>query len=236
MKLALIGRSVNHSMSPKLYAEMLGPSLESYDLLDISNEQDLPELADLTQKYDGINITSPYKSSYASQIVWERPELKSLGGVNTLTLGQKEVVGTNTDFYAVQIILQRYLNQFADLSLLILGSGVMARLTQLVAHELGIKFKVYSRGQKDDMSCLDLQKDFRSHQQVVVVNACSRQFIFQGSLHPEFIFWDFNYNFIPHQNTLPSQVKTYVDGQEMLRIQASEAIKFWKRTNPKLKC
>ena len=84
------------------------------------------------------------------------------------------------------------------------------------------------------MDNLDLSGQAKA--QTVIINACSRDFVFKGKLNASHVFWDYNYQLIPHQNTLPSQVHSYIDGLEMLRRQALAAVKFWAETNSKFKC
>ena len=59
----------------------------------------------------------------------------------------------------------------------------------------------------------------------------SRDFKFNGKIHDEFIFWDFNYAFEPHRLFLPQKVKQYIDGEKMLEQQALSAIEFWKNNS-----
>ncbi len=228
MKLALLGYPISHSLSPSLYRELLGDKLEKYDLLEIENSDLVPGLPTLAEMYDGLSITTPYKKHFYSEVVITSPIVKEIKAINTLSFRKSGIYGTNTDVTAVEQILLEFKSQHPDLNLIILGDGVMARLTVMVAKVLRISYEQFSRKKGDDVSHLDLSAARES--QTVVINCCSREFVFQGKLHPELIFWDYNYSFIPHQTTLPSQVKSYVDGQEMLRLQAIAAIEFWSAT------
>jgi shikimate 5-dehydrogenase len=232
MKFALIGKSISHSLSPKLYRDIFQCDLE-YDLLDISDEKNLPELHQLAAKYQGVNITSPYKQYYSHSVIIESPDVAKLGAINTLSFTEKGIYGTNTDLVAVEQILRHLQKDSENIHLTILGKGVMAKLTILICDKLQIPYEVMDRsmGLQADTSLTN----FYYGPGHIVVNACSRDFVFTGEIHPDSHFWDYNYNFIPHKNTLPSRVKTYNDGQEMLWIQANAAAEFWQRTNPKLK-
>jgi shikimate dehydrogenase len=233
MKFALIGKSIAHSLSPKMYRDIFQCELE-YDLLDIPDENKLPTLKDLAAKYDGINITSPYKKFYAGSVIIDSPEVAKLGAINTLSITDKGIYGTNTDLVAVEQILRQRQASFENIHLTILGSGVMAKLTILICDKLQIPYEVLERS-GGLTSQINLTNFYYGHGHIVV-NACSREFVFTGEIHPDSHFWDFNYNFTPHQDTLPTRVKSYSDGQEMLWIQANAAAEFWQRTNPKLKC
>jgi shikimate dehydrogenase len=234
MRLALIGRSVQHSRSPELYREIIGAHI-TYDLLDYANADEIPALQDLSAKYDGINITSPYKEHFLKEVEILDPRVSKLGAINTITFDGPRSLATNTDVVAVEAILKAYQQKFPSLFVILLGSGVMARLTKIVCEELGQPFLQLSRAEGSNMQQLDLSRYHERAQQILVINACSRQYTFSGKLAADFIFWDYNYHFLPHQNTLPSLIKEYQDGQDMLRLQALAAAQFWFATNPKLK-
>jgi shikimate 5-dehydrogenase len=131
--------------------------------------------------------------------------------------------GTNTDLFAIRAILLKYMNSQAALKITILGDGSMSRLTARILAQIGIPFVVHSRKTRSDFHEMDLGHEGPG----LVINTCSRDFIFQGTLGPETIFWDFNYNFPPHRQFLPSRCKSYRDGQEMLELQARENLRFW---------
>ncbi len=228
MKLALLGFPIAHSLSPGLYRELLGDKLSSYELLEIEDPEEVPGLLELAKSFNGLSITSPHKKLFFHDVIIKSPLVKELRAINTIAFRRSGFYGTNTDVIAVEQILLRMKSDFTNLSLIILGDGVMARLTVMVAKSLNIPYQQFSRKKGDDVKNLDLSAE--SENQTVVINSCSRDFVFQGKLHPEMIFWDYNYSFLPHQTSLPSKVKTYVDGQEMLRLQALAAIEFWSAT------
>ena len=234
MKLGLLGFPIAHSLSPKLYEKFLGSELTSYEMFPFEKPSEIPPLSFFASKLDGLNITSPYKTHFMKEIIIESDLVKNLGAVNTLAFTERGVIGTNTDLLAVVEILKNYLQQYGDLEITLLGDGVMAGLTKIVAKDLKIPLRQFSRKTTPDLAHLDLSKINQDIQQLVI-NSSSRDFVFSGKLKGEEIFWDYNYSFLPHQNTLPSVVMAYHDGQEMLELQAKAAIKFWKEVNPKLK-
>ncbi len=234
MKLALIGKSIQHSKSPDLYKEMIGPQVH-YDLLDYADPKDIPSLDDLAKTYSGINITAPYKEHFLIQVEISNLDIKKLNSINTISLVDK-FPATNTDVVAAEKILKEYKTRYSNLNVILLGSGAMARMTIILLNKLNIPHSLRSRKNGDNMTSLDLEKNFKIDHQTLVINTCSRDYIFQGTIHPDFLFWDFNYDFKPHQNSLPSQVLSYEDGRRMLRFQAEAAVEFWFSTNPKLKC
>lgn len=234
MKLALIGKNISHSRSPAIYKKLISDSIH-YDLLDIAEPHLLPDLKDLAAKYQGISITSPYKTNYVSQVQIPDAEVRELGSINCISFTPHGPMGTNTDLIAVRKLLTQYKAEYPGLHLIILGRGVMGRLTEIVAR--GLKLSFITKDRKAGLTSLtDLSPLYQNQVQNLIINATSRDFVFTGTLKKDSLFWDFNYNFLPHQNTLPFKIKMYFDGQEMLWIQAEEAIKFWDTTNAKLKC
>lgn len=234
MKLGLLGYPITHSLSPKLYQQFLGDKLTSYEMFSFENASDIPSLKEFARKLDGLNITSPYKTHFVNEIIIESDLVRSIGAVNTLAFTERGVFGTNTDLLAVVEILRNYLKEYGDIEITLLGDGVMARMTKVVAKDLKIPVRQFSRKTTPDFSHLDLSRINQDIQQVVI-NSCSRDFVFEGKLKGEEIFWDYNYSFLPHQNTLPKLAMAYHDGQEMLELQAKAAINFWREVNPKLK-
>ncbi len=236
MRLALLGYPISHSLSPEIYRDLLGSELKSYDLLEIQNKSDIPSLTELAKRFDGLSITAPYKEIYFSQVKIDSNVVEKLGFINAISFCDDGARATNTDLLAAQKILSQFRDQFSKLSLIILGNGSMAKMMVLLAEQYQIDFIRLSRDQGLDLAHEDLRKYEKPDQQMLVINTCSRSFVFQGQIHSSYIFWDLNYSFLPHQNTLPSQVSSYIDGKEMVRLQAESALKFWRETNPKLKC
>lgn len=234
MKLGLLGFPVEHSLSPKLYRQLLGNQLTSYELFAYPTAAAVPELSFFAERLNGLNITSPYKTHFINEVTIPSPLVKKIGAVNTLAFTGQEVFATNTDILAVEEILKNYQNEYESLSLILLGDGVMAEVTKIVADSLELKYEQFSRKLTSNFSHLDLRNISTQKSQVLVINACSRDFIFQGAFAGDEIFWDYNYNFSPHKSRIPTLVKTYSDGQEMLERQAKAAIQFWKEVIPKL--
>lgn len=235
MKLGLLGYPIDHSLSPALYQKFLGDKLTSYQKFSCPNPTDVPSLDSFRDQLDGLNITSPYKTHFIGQVKIEDPLVAELGVINTLSFVGKETLATNTDYVAVVEILNNYKDEFGPLEIDLLGSGSMAKLTILVARQLGIPLRQYSRRTHKDIDHLDLSDTTSSGVQQLVINACSRDFIFKGKLSKESVFWDYNYAFSPHKTNISSQVKRYQDGEEMLELQAQAAIQFWSATRAKLK-
>jgi len=232
MKLALLGFPVNHSKSPDLYREILGRELESYDLLSFELSSQIPSLDDLCQRYHGLNITTPHKRHFFNNVLIPNHDVRLIGAINTIAFTNAGAIGENTDFLAVIEILQEFKIRHPQLQLVLLGGGVMAKVTELAAQKLTLPLIKLIRSINGDLAHISLLKKdlgLNPNTKVIVVNSCSREFVFRGKMERDYIFWDYNYAFSPHEDLIPNIVETYIDGQDMLKRQAIAAVQFWAK-------
>ena len=224
IKLALIGKDINHSRSPGIYHSLFHGRVE-YSLIDIAKEEDLPSFKDLVEYYRGINITSPYKKSYLNHIDTDH-FVRSIGVINCIVfcpLGQ--VKGTNTDYFAIRDIFYRIRKKYMIKDVFILGDGTMSEVTQFFFNNHNISYGLLSRKRGDDITTMD----FLPHSNALIINTCSRSFRFLGKLGENSIFWDYNYLFEPNRLYFEQngQGKCYLDGLDLLYSQAYYATLFW---------
>lgn len=227
-KFALVGKDISHSRSPEMYRKLISPNVH-YDLLDYKSVEEIPSASDLLNIYDGINITSPYKKHFLTQVELT-PSASEIGAINCLKKENGKIIGENTDYLAILDILKQMQKDYGDLEVIILGDGVMASVARIALKNLGLTFKVLSRKQTKGFNQLNLIEHFQSKAALpVVINTCAREFIFDGIIPDRTLFWDFNYNFSQHSSTIPGKVHKYVDGLEMLERQALYAVAFWSK-------
>lgn len=227
-KFALVGKDISHSRSPEMYRKLISPNIH-YDLLDYKTAEEIPSAADLLSIYNGINITSPYKKHFLTQVELT-PCALEIGAINCLKKKNGSILGENTDYLAIVDILKQIQKDYSELEIIILGDGVMASVARVALKNLGLSFKELSRKQTEHFNQLNLIEHFQSKTALpVVINACSREFIFNGTIPDRALFWDFNYNFRQHSSTIPGKVYKYVDGLEMLERQALYAVAFWSK-------
>jgi shikimate dehydrogenase len=229
IKLALIGKNIQHSRSPEIYKKLLKKEIQ-YDLLDFDNSSMIPTVTELFEIYDGISITSPYKKHFLDSVsITEK--VKQLGAINCLAKKNDMIFGENTDYLAIIDILNKLNSLYGKLDVVILGDGVMSYVLQNALGELLIPFKVLSRKSTDSLAQLNIDLEFRldpnNSFQKIVINTCAREFIFSGAIGNNTIFWDFNYNFAPHRDLVDAKGIQYIDGSELLELQARYALSFW---------
>lgn len=228
MKLGLLGFPITHSLSPELYREILKDELESYTLFPFKSGPEIPPITFFAEKLNGLNITAPYKKHFLKEVIIEDEFIRRLDAINTIAFLGNKYIATNTDYLAVVEILKKYLKTFCNIKVLLLGDGSMAHLTLTACSQLQIPINQFSRKLTPHFHQLDLRPYSDEEHQTIVVNSCSRDFVFAGTAEGREIFWDYNYSFSPHENSLPGKFQAYHDGKEMLELQAREAVKFWK--------
>ena len=230
-KLALIGKEIQHSKSPDLYRELISNDIQ-YDLLDYQESSFIPSVDDLFNKYDGINITSPYKQFFLNNVTLSASALKT-NAINCLGKKGSVIIGENTDYLAIVNILKLWTLKYNSLQVLILGDGVMSKVTELVLLELEIPHMIASRKKTKDFAQIKCEDFFDDHlsNQKLIINTCSREYVFTSTLTKNILFWDYNYSILPHSSTLPANCLEYIDGLKLLELQAQLAIQFWSNTS-----
>jgi shikimate dehydrogenase len=230
INLALVGKNIQHSRSPDLYRGLIGYEIK-YNLLDFSEASQIPSAKDLLSTYNGVSITSPYKKHFIPEIELTK-QAALVGAINCLKITNGIIVGENTDFLAIVDILENWIEEFKQLKIIILGDGVMSNVTQHALHKCSItNYQILSRKMSNHFDRLNIseifEKRFSGEGQRIVINTCSRNFIFNGQINKKTIFWDYNYNFERHSLSLASKTQQYVDGIKMLELQARYALAFW---------
>lgn len=228
IKLALVGRHISHSLSPKIYRGLLQRPLE-YDLLDYSAEADIEHASELLERYQGVSITSPYKEHFLDQVQVDS-EVLSLKAINCLYLGSDQRIhGANTDFLAMQELIRRDIVEKGVAQVLVLGAGAMARVTCEVLHQLNYPYQQLTRQQNGDLTSIDLNP-FATKGPAFIINCCSRDFQFRGRFPSKSVFWDLNYAREKEAQQMKALGLSYHDGLELLEKQAFFALSKWQIT------
>lgn len=223
LKFALIGKNISHSLSPQLYREMISFKIQ-YDLIDIDNISKLPTIDFLHSNYSGINITAPWKEVYLGYVI---PEARKWQAVNCIRFVNGFPEATNTDATALLELIPELREKFAPDLWVILGDGAMAKVISIILSELGHSFRIHSRRLGDQLNQLSFVSEYKNYSKKILINACSREFIFSNKLDASWLFWDLNYAHAFHEDAFSRQKISYVDGLDLLKTQARHAVKFW---------
>ncbi|HDZ54520.1 MAG TPA: shikimate dehydrogenase [Candidatus Nealsonbacteria bacterium] len=138
---ALLGKPVDHSISPALF-EMLAEtaSLEYAHLkIEVESLSELKtSLSSLNNlKFRGVNITLPYKISVIKYLDKIDGAARKIGAVNTVVFKNNKFIGHNTDAKGAILAIEKKLKKVGgNDKIVVLGAGGAAR---------AIIYKLYKR-------------------------------------------------------------------------------------------
>ena len=130
----LLGEKLAHSYSPAIHAE-----LADYEYL--LYEKTPEELDDFLRnsRFDGLNVTIPYKQTVMEYMDEISPEAQRIGAVNTVLNKNGKLIGYNTDYYG---FLHQIKDSGADIigkDAVILGTGGAAKTIVCVLNDMGAR-------------------------------------------------------------------------------------------------
>ncbi|MFZ8933747.1 MAG: hypothetical protein ACO20H_00575 [Bacteriovoracaceae bacterium] len=216
LKLGLLGKDISHSQSQIMYEELLGESVD-YRLFDYQDPVEIPSLDWFFENIEGLSITSPYKKHFLDQVSL----IEDFDSINCIKYKNGNFLATNTDYKAIEEIFPRLLKLKEYEVIYVLGDGAMASLTKKYFDSHALKYLQLSRKKNGSL------EEFEFLNKALIINTCSRNFIYRGSVNSSMVFFDFNYNFGPHKEYLGPLVFKYFDGLELLKLQAKHALNFW---------
>ena len=133
-KFGLLGKTLKHSFSPQIHKLL---SDYEYDLIEV-NENGLEEFVK-SGKYDGFNVTIPYKKEIIKYLDAVDETAKEIGAVNTVISKNGKLLGYNTDWFGMEYALKKAKINLFDKKVLILGSGGTSNTAKFVAKHLGAR-------------------------------------------------------------------------------------------------
>ncbi len=222
IKLALLGKNIQHSLSPSIYQNFLGSDLE-YTIIDVLEEKLIPTLDDIFKEHVGLSITAPYKQHFLSHLIPTK-EARNIGAVNCIRKNPDGTYGgTLTDYAAFDKIFFAYFLDKTFDTIVIFGSGMMAKMVEEILKNLNLEYVVLDRKSQS----LEARTNLIKFGQVLVINCCARDFIFAGEIKSGSSFYDFNYSHEHEKSLCRTGEIHYFDGKELLELQAKFALDFW---------
>ena len=222
INLALLGKDIQKSRSKEMYENLLKKEV-NYQLLDFSEENEIPSLNEIFSSASGLSITAPYKNLFIDDVNIEA-EVKSIRAINCIKKVGGDFYGTNTDYLACLEILNSFFKK--NIKFFILGDGAMSRVLQHILRNNNEDFEVKSRrlgNLKDNKFSFEAIK-----KKYILINCCHRDYDFDGTVDASLIkFWDLNYSIDEGKHKSVINSTKYVDGIELLFLQAKYALEFW---------
>ncbi len=145
MKLAVIGKDVSASDSPKMHtfiAKNMGNEI-TYDKISIPEGEFESRIGDIIAKYDGFNVTIPYKLSVMPHLKETVGDAQLFGAVNTVL--KSDMSGHNTDGAGFMLMLTNNGIDACGKRVLLLGAGGAGRAVAKKLAEAGAQLFVYDR-------------------------------------------------------------------------------------------
>lgn len=154
LRSGLLGEHLGHSYSPQIHA-LLG----SYEYKLYEKAPDEVESFIKNGKWDGINVTIPYKKVAASLCDELSDIARKLGSANTLVRKNGKIYGYNTDYYGFMSMVERSEISVNGKKAIVLGSGGASVTVCAVLESLGAGVTVISRSGEDNYSNLSKHAD-----------------------------------------------------------------------------
>lgn len=102
-RFGLIGDPIAHSLSPALFRAGYGTGEYTYDLIEGADfESSYRKFLD---KYDGINVTAPFKELAFAKADIRSPECRKIGATNLLVKTPEGIKAYNSDYYGIILSL-----------------------------------------------------------------------------------------------------------------------------------
>ncbi len=256
-KFGIIGKPINHSLSPVLHNywfEKYGLDA-SYSVIE-AEDKDLKNIINKIRNHEltGINVTLPFKQKIINQIDEIINDAELTGSVNTILLDKKKIIGENTDVFGLQAAYLKEMDNCNFKNTLVIGAGGVSPSIILALQKSGIK-KI-SVTNRTNEKCIFLKKKFNFLNILpwdnlakeiknfdIIINATSLG-LKDGD--------DFNFNFLNTKNNViyidtiynPLETKTYrylkeegkkvFNGLDMFIYQGQKSFYLWNKINPEI--
>ena len=145
LKLAVIGKDVSLSRSPKAHAfiaKQLGYGV-TYDRLSVPQNEFEERIDKIFAEYDGLNVTIPYKVEIIKHLSKIVGDALSFGAVNTVKT--RDMSGYNTDGLGFLAMLNDSGEDLSGKDVLILGAGGAGRSVAKKLLDIGSNVYIYNR-------------------------------------------------------------------------------------------
>ena len=144
MKYGLIGHPISHSKSPELFRAAYPDAPDmTYDLIE---EEDFERAyRRFLDEYDAVNVTAPFKGDAFRKVDVADTIARELYAVNILKKKDGKIYGYNSDFWALQQLLEPYSDRHQRPQVLVIGCGGAAKAAALAALKLRMSVRVANR-------------------------------------------------------------------------------------------
>ncbi len=152
----LLGRTLGHSYSPAIHAQ-----LADYSYLLYEKEPGELEHFLRSGEFDGLNVTIPYKKAVIPYCAELSDTARAIGAVNTIVRRPDGTLwGDNTDAYGFSMLVRSSGAEVRGKKALVFGSGGASATAQYVLRQMGAReVVVISRHGENNYENLDRHAD-----------------------------------------------------------------------------
>lgn len=162
MKYAIIGKSLPHTISPRLHEEF---GNFAYGVKEFGTEEEFVKFV-RSRELLGYNVTIPYKETIIPYLAEISECAREIGAVNTVLDGDGKLSGYNTDIDGVELAFKAAGIDVKGKNVLVLGSGGTSKTVQYYLKTNGAKtVSVVSR-----TGALNYQNVYEKTDTQIVVN------------------------------------------------------------------
>lgn len=229
IKLAVLGNPIAHSKSPVLFKEFFEKNEINgvYEKIELENIEEIKELQNL---YDGFNVTAPFKQSIIPFLDHLSKSAKSIGAVNTVYKRDNQWYGDNTDYLGILNSIQKEMAFTEIKNCLIIGAGGAAKAAAFAMSSINVKTTIINRTFSkakliaNDFSMLAQESiDIKNYQLIINTIPEPLNLIPSSELQTHHIILDAIY---PNSQFIPFQEErgfTLIPGENWLFHQAKAA-------------
>ncbi|WP_242926632.1 shikimate dehydrogenase family protein [Pontibacter vulgaris] len=147
-RFGLIGKKLGHSFSKRYFTEKfekVGVREAVYDLYELEQIEQLPELLAREPELVGLNVTVPYKEQVIPFLTELDAAAAEIGAVNTIKIEAGRTKGYNTDYIGFKTSLQNFYPEEDRGQALVLGTGGAAKAVCAALKALAIPYTSVAR-------------------------------------------------------------------------------------------
>lgn len=211
-----------------------------YQLFELSDIQELPQLLKNESNLKGLNVTIPYKQVVMPFLDGLDASAEKVGAVNVIKfIDDGRLIGYNSDYYGFKTSLEDFLSKgnVSSIKALVLGNGGAGKAVVAALKDLGIDYKTVSRTKSEEsISYNEIPALLADYQLIINCSPVgtypkSEQCpdIPYESLNENYFLYDLVYNpletlFLQKGKEQGAKIQ---NGLQMLHLQAEKAWEIW---------
>ncbi len=167
----LIGEKLSHSFSKDYFAKKIASANinATYENVECASIQHVKEVL-RSGKFDGMNITIPYKESIIPFLDQIDPIASEVGAVNTIKNVNGKWIGYNTDVFGFKQMIKPFFKSYHERAI-IFGTGGASKAVKYVLEKVGASVIFISRNPQSEFEfSYDEVNDIMLNSCYIIVN------------------------------------------------------------------